>query len=353
MADPVAFAWLDPALAGLLGAAVGTTELMARYRAAPLLALWTASAALYMAVNALASVAAWYALTTWFPDVTAGAGLEGRAGDILLAGLSAMAFLRTALVSVRVNDTDVPVGPSFILQTITGFADRATDRRLAAQRAEDIDRIMAGIDFARARTGLVPYCFTLMQNVGPAEQHEIATQLASLEKDETAEAIKVRTLGLLLMNIVGRKALRTAVDNLRGALGRDDSGTDESLGDPDDASPAARAAFVRRAMGGMPFATASGPFVIYCLAMAQDVDEETQRQVSRTIASLGARDMADWVKVQVLGLALVQAVGAEVLGAAAVSLRRGSPPPGGGPSGGGPSGGGAGSAEGQADSLTM
>ncbi|MBB4266933.1 hypothetical protein [Roseospira visakhapatnamensis] len=323
--DPALWEWIAVAV---LGALVGVAELVGRYRAAPLAALRNIPAALYVSVNAVASLMALFVLTRWLPpELSAGTDIPGRAANVLIAGLSAMAFLRSSLLTLRANDVDVPVGPSFVLQAISGAADRAVDRLLAVRRSVYIARVMDGLDFDKARLGLAPHCFALMQNVGPAEQHAIAKALQSLRNDDVDDTIKVQTLGLVLMNIVGRDVLDKAVTNLKAGLSPDATEPDESDRDAHAGREAvARAAIVRRLLEGLDFQTVSRTVVVYCLAIAEDVDPEQQQALARLIASLDARDMDDWVRVQVLGLSVIRVVGRDVLETVVAALRDRHPP---------------------------
>src|ERR1700733_14296588 len=125
-----------------LGALVGASELVSRYRDAPEKALRTVPAVFYVAINIAASVVAlgliqanhWLSqLSRWNLDLT--------------AGVSAMAFFRTSLFIVRVGDRDVGVGPAGFLQIYLSAADRSVDRIRAQRRSETVGKIMEGVDF--------------------------------------------------------------------------------------------------------------------------------------------------------------------------------------------------------------
>jgi hypothetical protein len=92
---------VDYLVAALLGALVGGTELVSRYRDAPQSALLSRPAWLYVFLNASAS-----ALALWL----------------------AMALFRTSLFTVRAGDRDVGVGPGSLLQTLRDAVDREVDR---------------------------------------------------------------------------------------------------------------------------------------------------------------------------------------------------------------------------------
>src|SRR5258706_9001708 len=126
----------------LIGALVGTGELVARYRDAPQSALWTLPAVLYVAVNAIGSVVAIYVVQT-FQYAESPDPLKTRITHIFLAGFGAMAFFRSSVFTVRVGDQDVSIGPVAFLQVVLRATDRAVDRIRAKARAEIVTTCMA------------------------------------------------------------------------------------------------------------------------------------------------------------------------------------------------------------------
>jgi hypothetical protein len=200
----------------LLGALVGTGELIARYRDAPARALWSLPAALYLGINAAASVAALAAAHAfgWTFGVEDAASGAGRLTRILVSGFGAMAVFRSSLFNMRVGDQDVGIGPAGFLQVVLQAADRAVDRRRASPRALTASRIMEGVSFKKAVLALPTFCFALMQNVPADEQSNFGAQVRELDESDMPDHVNVLSLGLALMNVVGDSVLRAAVDAL-------------------------------------------------------------------------------------------------------------------------------------------
>jgi hypothetical protein len=129
----------------MLGLAVGTAELVSRYKDSPFRAVATAPAILYLGINVLASVSAFAAirqfhwLNTADSDPTNTIVLQA-----LVAGVSAMAFFRSSLFTVRVGNLDIGVGPAAFLQIILNAADRACDRERAQPRANSMNFFVCG-----------------------------------------------------------------------------------------------------------------------------------------------------------------------------------------------------------------
>jgi hypothetical protein len=200
--------WLDWAAVAVLGGVVGASELISRYKDNPWAAIKSWPAIFYVAINCAASVGALGLIHTthWFE--------KSRWTQILMAGVSAMAFFRSSLFVVRAGDRDVGVGPSGFLQIFLTAADRAVDRKRAAVRSDAVAEVMKGIDFNKAIKALPPYCVGLMQNVSPEDQQMLNRALEALDKREAERSVKALLLGIELINVVGVDVLTTAVKSL-------------------------------------------------------------------------------------------------------------------------------------------
>lgn len=89
------------------------------------------------------------------------------------------------------------------------------DRLRAEARGDKVSTLIEGISYQKASEGLATYSLALMQNVPDDEHKRLADSLALLDKVEIDEQIKVRILGLHLMNVVGPNVLTAAVNSLR------------------------------------------------------------------------------------------------------------------------------------------
>lgn len=207
----------DFAAAVLLGILVGLAELVSRYRDAPQSALYKPPALGYLALNGAASGLALALIRAFGWTFGAGANTV-RWTQLLVAGVGAMALFRTSLFTVRAGDRDIAVGPATFLQIFRDAADREVDRLRASDRSSKVGDLMDGVDYTRASEGLVPYCLALMQNVPDEEQQKLVQGVKLLDAEPIEPAIKVRILGLLLMNVVGPNVLNAAMDALREQL---------------------------------------------------------------------------------------------------------------------------------------
>jgi hypothetical protein len=214
------------AVSGILGAAIGISEIVSRYRDDPLQALKTPPALLYIALNAGASLAALYLVRT-LPSLAALGG-DASTSDAasskmliqsLASGLSAMALFRSSIFTIRVANADIGIGPAAFLQILLGATDRETDRARAKPRAVALEGIMKGISYARAKQALPALCFGLMQGLSAEEQAAFSSDVVGLDASAMDDVFKSYSLGLALMNLVGERVLREAVRMLRTEIG--------------------------------------------------------------------------------------------------------------------------------------
>ena len=208
---------MDFVAAFFLGALIGGSELVARYRDAPARVLWTLPAGLYIGLN---GVAAALALTV-VRGLDVRFGLDEAVGadsvlwiQILTSGIGAMAVFRSSVFSLRVGEQDISIGPSSFLQIILGAADRSVDRLRARARAEKVAEIMDGVAFGKAEEALPAYCLALMQNLPQDDQKALGEEIGRLSASTMDEETKALVMGLALINTVGPGVLQAAVDSL-------------------------------------------------------------------------------------------------------------------------------------------
>lgn len=222
---------LDYLIVALFGGLVGAGELVSRYRDAPLRALRTGPAVLYVAINVAAAAGALGLILAfgWDFGIAASEAAQLRWTRVLVAGFASMALFRSSLFTVRVGEQDVGVGPSSFLMMVLDAADRGVDRLRAEARATEVMQAMGGVSFGRAYTALPVLCLELMQNLSDEDQKALADELTKLKDAQFDENIKTLVLGLKLMNVVGKGVLLGAVESVAQRIRTASSLT---LGDP-------------------------------------------------------------------------------------------------------------------------
>lgn len=213
----------DYIIVALLGALVGIGELVSRYRDAPARAIVTGPAFLYTGLNAVAATVALALLDAF--GVTFGQSAQAASmanvhwTTVLAAGFGAMAVLRSSVFTTRIDNQDVPIGPSSFLQIVLTAADRAVDRVRARARALRVSAIMGDVSYIHASAALPTLCFALMQNLPKDDQEAFGRQLDALTIANMNDTVKTLSLGLALMNLVGEGVLAAAVDALKLQIG--------------------------------------------------------------------------------------------------------------------------------------
>ena len=169
-------------LVGAIGAFVGATDLMRKYKDSPEGALATPPARLYIAVNVVASMLAlaliW--VFNWTFDQDANQPAQVLVTQILVAGLSAMILFRSAMFTVRQGGEEMPIGPANVLQSILNASDRGVDRIRAEDRARKVYEQMKDISFDKASLELPVVALALMQNLSKEEQEGLQEQIRLL-----------------------------------------------------------------------------------------------------------------------------------------------------------------------------
>jgi hypothetical protein len=210
---------IDFLLVGIFGALVGTTELLSRYRDAPLRVIFSWFAIGYIVVNVLAAMGALWLVRLFGIDF----GLDPltqamklRWVQVMAAGFASMMLFRSSIFVLRVGDQDVSVGPSSVLDVLLTVLDREIDRKRAQERAKEVDQVMDGISFRKASDQLPVVAFALMQNLPREEQDQIINKVLQLTQNtKLSEAARSKALGLALMDFVGKRVLEEAVELVR------------------------------------------------------------------------------------------------------------------------------------------
>lgn len=292
-------------LVAIFGALAGIGELISRYQDAPLLAIKTAPGVLYLSVNGAASILALAmgAVVIEPANQAAGFSNEELLQLLLIAGFGSLAFFRAKVVTLRVGDNDVGVGPSFILETVLRAADRAVDRVRAEPRATTVSDIMQGVAFEESKVVLPAYCFALMQNVTVEEQQKVALEIDGLTGTDMPDRVKALSLGLLLLNIVGERVLTIAVEQLRTEFTK----ASEIMVE------------VQDVIGRIDFERAALNLTPLCAELAE-MPDEARESLEFDVQRLRSINLTDQTRRYLFGLLLIRTFGIETVRHAMTSL---------------------------------
>lgn len=200
----------------LLGALVGVTELLSRYKDAHRATFKSLSSLFYIFMNGLAAYLALFLMYTFnWAECSAGGCIPSETVQhVLMAGFGGMAVLRASVMTLTIQGSEVGIGPAAIIQIFLKVADRGTDRARASVRADAILKLMGPVSFDKSSTTLPTTCFALMQNVSAEEQALVSGQVVALQNDDMPSEVKSYLLGLALLPIVGEAGLRAGIDLL-------------------------------------------------------------------------------------------------------------------------------------------
>ena len=215
---------------------------------------------------------------------------------VLISGFGSLAFFRAKIITLRVGDSDVGVGSSFVLEIILKAADHAVDRKRAEPRARIVSDIMSPVSFEEAKFVLPTYCFAVMHNVTVEEQRRVALEIEALSSADMPDRVKALNLGLLLLNIVGAEVLEVAIKNLQEEFAAA-SGVLESVED---------------AMVAIDFDKAALNLTLLCAELAE-IDDEDREQLEFEVHRLRSISLTDQTRRYLYGLLLIRSFGSEIV----------------------------------------
>lgn len=206
--------WFWLWLAGIIGFLIGLSELLNRYKA--FLYIFTNGYSwLYMGVNMAAGMIA-YALIIRY-DLKLGDIGRIPVGKSIIAGIGAMAFLRSSVFSYKDSaGKPVDVGPAALLNVILKATERQFDQVVTYNTLAKVDEIMKGIDFVSSSKDLPELINRSMRILSTEEQAQLSSEIVKLLKDDSiTEASKSINLGMIMEKYTGVPLLKAAVEALK------------------------------------------------------------------------------------------------------------------------------------------
>jgi hypothetical protein len=163
-----------------LGGAVGAGELIGRFRAASWGTLATYGALIYVAVNAAAAGAAlWFILFNPFGGDNTSILAGNAAGQVLVAGLGAIALLPLAQFKMQVAGAEITIGPARFVTTLLDAALDQTGKESAVAQARNL-LTLKDFDPDRFAKQIMPVCLELIETLSKERRDEIAKELTDL-----------------------------------------------------------------------------------------------------------------------------------------------------------------------------
>lgn len=296
-------------VAFLIGSLVGLSEVLSRYRDAPVEAAKTGAGVFYILFNAMASVVALLFVHDIFPLWAASGGanlppiadkdsLGSLVSQALMAGFGAMAVLRSSVLTTRIGSKDVEIGPAAILNIFRSTMDRSIARVRAESRAISVTQIMGNISFLRSYKSLSSIALTLLQSVDADERADVETQIGALANQTgRTDRDKALELGLILAGSAGFAALKASVNSLGTEIANNKD----------------RPAFVADQVRRLPYESVMRDLPTVCLTLNPDVPQTDTRALSEQIDAVAKSALSDLAKSINVGLLIVATLGEENL----------------------------------------
>jgi len=207
-------------LAALLGASVGTSELVSRYRDEPTQALRNWSAFTYLTLNAIVSISA-YGLLTRYGKTLIPAIADDPLMRSIAAGFGAMAILRSKFFTLRTEKgEDIGVGPDAAISAFLSAADRGVDRKRAERRLKLVFDSASRVTSYENVREFITVSLLSFQNLNDNEKRSINDKINEIygekgRKNYPTDELRLQALCYQVLVIIGDYNFNRLIRNLR------------------------------------------------------------------------------------------------------------------------------------------
>lgn len=189
-------------LTGFLTAAV---ELFSRYRDEPFKTVFRSHFGwFYLLLNGILGLTAYLILYyTGVKEVHVLQLLKIAIGG----GFGAALIIRARVISAKVGDQDISIGPGYVVDQLLSIIDRQIDRERAIQRTNKVTETMNGMESTAAIALAHTMILGSMQNLSIKDQVGLAERLKQIKEDETGDQEKSYALGFVILDFMGEDYL--------------------------------------------------------------------------------------------------------------------------------------------------
>jgi hypothetical protein len=207
------YEYLYALASGLLGSAVGLSELASRYNSFNKV-FEDRNSWLYLGLNFGAGFTVYLIVVTY--NLNLGALTTHHIGRVLTCGLGAMAILRSSFFTFKDSGgKQTDVGPAALVTVFLKVAETQFDQRLSNINIVRVAAIVKDLKFLSASKDLPILVLQSMRVLSPGDQKQIADDINKLVNDNTITTeIKNVALGLILIKYTGEDLLNSSVDLL-------------------------------------------------------------------------------------------------------------------------------------------
>jgi hypothetical protein len=210
-------------LSGILGASVGASEIVSRYRDEPTQALRSAPALTYLCINALVSVCV-YGLLSHYSKTLIPALAKDPLMRSITAGFGAMAILRSKFFTLHTEKgEDIGIGPDAAISAFLSSADRGIDRVRAKRRLDLVFRSAGRLPKVEIIKDFIKVSLLSFQNLSNDEKEEINKKIDDIYADDARFPngdLKLQAICYAVLIIVGEYNFNKLINNLADILVR-------------------------------------------------------------------------------------------------------------------------------------
>jgi hypothetical protein len=204
---------MDWILACFIGTSTALVELLSRYRDEPFgLIARSRFAWAYLALHGVLSICAHALLVQQAGLELELASAVHRTGVAIAAGLGVAVLVRARVVSAKLGDEQVAIGPGYVIEQLLRIIDAQIDRRRAIDRVRLVVALMRGKDFEAARVHACMLITGSRQSLSLQDQRRLGDQLREIAERGISDQDKAYALGFVLLDLMGEGFLLAVAD---------------------------------------------------------------------------------------------------------------------------------------------
>jgi hypothetical protein len=212
--------WQGYAIAAVVAATVGATDVLTRYKDNPMTAINTWAAWIYIGINFLLGLAAFW-LSAVLGIIRFDSADPHGVKNGLLVGFGAILILRSIAFKISIGGKGGEVGPSTIVDALLATYDQSINRKVALEKDKSVRRLMEGVSFYKASEFLSLYCLSLLQRDDARAKMvaDLKNSIADFKKgDPAGDAERAYLLGNMMINNFGRPVTEAVINGFRSRI---------------------------------------------------------------------------------------------------------------------------------------
>lgn len=196
----------------MFGCVFGLSELVNRYPELKYLFKVTQSY-FYLLMNGFISVGALF-LIKYLKKESTNSMDNIEINNLIIAGFGGMMILRSSIFSIKHKGEKVDIGLGTIAQIFLDSVEKKMSTNAAAIRIEEIETLMTGIDFNKAKDELSSLCVAFIDNFSEEDKSELNKGIQAISNLDIANHNKSMQLGRYISKYCDKKVLQKAVEKL-------------------------------------------------------------------------------------------------------------------------------------------